>query len=199
MYIGYARVSTYNQNLDSQIDALTQAGCEKILTDKLSGVAERREGFDDALKALRAGDTLVVTKLDRLGRSLKHLIHLVNDLNDKNINLKVLHGNIDTSTPAGKLYFGFSALMAEFERDITIERTMCGLSAARARGRFGGRPKKLNKKDLKSVMALCKDTTIELSDIAKRFNISRTTLWRYTKNYKNKTKEEKEEKEQKVT
>jgi DNA invertase Pin-like site-specific DNA recombinase len=135
MLIGYARVSTQEQNLDLQKDALLHAGCKRIFTDVASGAKSSRTGLDEAIDFLREGDTLVVWKLDRLGRSLKHLIDLVNSLNEKNINFRSLQENIDTTTNEGKLIFHVFGALAEFEREIIRERTQAGLSAARARGR----------------------------------------------------------------
>src|SRR5215813_13908590 len=147
MLVGYARVSTQDQHLDLQLDALHKAGCEKIFTDKMSG-AKARPGLDDALAFLRsgAGDVLVVWKLDRLGRSLIDLVTFINTLKARDIHFKVLTENIDTSSPMGELYFHFTAALAQFERGHIRERTMAGLTAARARGRLGGRPRKLNGK-----------------------------------------------------
>src|SRR5256884_9466727 len=139
--IGYARVSTQDQNLHLQKDALTKAGCEKIFTDTISGSTQERKGLDEALSFLRSGDTLVVWKLDRLGRTMKHLIDTVTQLKDKGIGFKSLTENIDTTTPGGKLIFHVFGSLAEFERDLIRERTQAGLLAARARGRNGGRPK----------------------------------------------------------
>ena len=145
MQIGYARVSTLDQNLDLQIDALNQAGCKKIFQEKITGIKLKREQLQNAIDYLRAGDVLVIWKLDRLGRSLKDLLLIVNELNQKEIGLKSLHENIDTTTPTGKLIFHIFASLAEFEKDVIKERTNAGLKAARARGRVGGRPKKLTR------------------------------------------------------
>src|SRR5215470_4200690 len=140
MLIGYARVSTQDQTLDLQTDALTRAGCEKLFTDTTSGATSGRPGLQEALNHLRAGDTLVVWRLDRLGRTLKHLIATVSDLSDHGIGFKSLQENMDTMTSGGKLIFHIFGALAEFEREVIRERTNAGLQAARARGRFGGRP-----------------------------------------------------------
>src|SRR5689334_18321537 len=143
MNIGYARISTGEQLLDLQRDALTAAGCESIFTDTLTGARASRPGLDEALSYIRKGDTLVVWRLDRLGRSLKHLIETVAALEEQGIGFKSLTEQIDTTTSGGKLIFHVFGALAEFERDLIQERTQAGLRAARARGRVGGRPKKL--------------------------------------------------------
>src|SRR3954447_25059658 len=146
MLIGYARVSTNEQNLDSQKDALSKAGCEEIYSDHVSGTKSRRPGLEDALSHLRGGDTLVVWRLDRLGRSLRHLIDTVTEWQDKGIGFKSLTESIDTTTSGGKLIFHIFGALAEFEREIIKERTLAGLQAARARGRRGGPKYKLTDK-----------------------------------------------------
>ncbi len=146
MKLGYARVSTKDQHLELQIDALTKAGCEKIYQDIASGAGTERPALNEMINHLRPGDVLVIWKLDRLGRSLNHLIGLVNDLMKKNIGLQSLHDPIDTTTAQGRLSFNLFASLAEFERDLIRERTQAGLSAARARGRNGGRPKGIPQK-----------------------------------------------------
>ena len=143
MLIGYARVSTADQILALQKDALQQAGCTKIFTDTASGAKAERTGLDQVLNYVRNGDTLVVWRLDRLGRSLKHLIETITNLNNRNIGFKSITEAIDTTTSGGKLIFHIFGALAEFERDIVRERTNAGLHAARARGRKGGRPKSL--------------------------------------------------------
>ena len=143
MLIGYARVSTSDQTLDLQKDALDKAGCDRIFTDTASGAKAERVGLDEALSYVRPGDTLVVWRLDRLGRSLKHLIETITGLNDRKIGFKSITEAIDTTTSGGKLIFHIFGALAEFERDIIRERTQAGLTAARARGRLGGRPKSL--------------------------------------------------------
>ena len=173
MQIGYARVSTLDQNLDLQIDALNQAGCKKIFQEKITGTKLKREQLQNAIDYLRAGDVLVIWKLDRLGRSLKDLLLIVNELNQKEIGLKSLHENIDTTTPTGKLIFHIFASLAEFEKDVIKERTNAGLKAARARGRVGGRPKKLTDKQLTLLKTLHQDKNTSLSDISNILGISK--------------------------
>src|SRR2546428_930667 len=146
MLIGYARVSTQDQTIHLQKDALEKIGCTKIFTDTISGAKAGRPGLTEALAYVREGDTLVVWRLDRLGRSLKHLIETITALNNRKIGFKSIQENIDTTTSGGKLIFHIFGALAEFERDIIKERTQAGLQAARARGRLGGRPKALNQK-----------------------------------------------------
>jgi len=186
MLIGYARVSKSDgsQILDLQKDALISAGVEdtNIYDDFASGRFDHRIGLLACLKALREGDTLIVWKLDRLGRNLRHLVNLVDDLNKKNIGFKVLTGqgaNIDTTTPNGKLVFGIFAALAEFERELISERTKAGLKAARARGRKGGRPPKMDIPTLKLVMAAMSDHKAIATDLAKRLSITTSTLYKY--------------------
>ena len=179
MQIGYARVSTLDQNLDLQIDALNQAGCKKIFQEKITGTKLKREQLKNAIDYLRAGDVLVIWKLDRLGRSLKDLLLIVNELNQKEIGLKSLHENIDTTTPTGKLIFHIFASLAEFEKDVIKERTNAGLKAARARGRVGGRPKKLTDKQLTLLKTLHQDKNTSLSDISNILGISKKTIYNY--------------------
>ena len=177
--IVYARVSTLDQNLDLQIDALNQAGCKKIFQEKITGTKLKREQLQNAIDYLRAGDVLVIWKLDRLGRSLKDLLLIVNELNQKEIGLKSLHENIDTTTPTGKLIFHIFASLAEFEKDVIKERTNAGLKAARARGRVGGRPKKLTDKQLTLLKTLHQDKNTSLSDISNILGISKKTIYNY--------------------
>src|SRR5947207_2598965 len=184
MLIGYARVSTQDQTLDLQKDALEKIGCSKIFTDTASGAKAQRVGLAEALEYVREGDTLVVWKLDRLGRSLKHLIETVTDLNNRKIGFMSIQEHIDTTTSGGKLIFHIFGALAEFERDIIRERTNAGLQAARARGRLGGRPKAktLNtpkKKALAQSLYDDKDNSIE--EICKTLYISRATLYRYVR------------------
>jgi len=154
MLIGYARVSTSEQNLDSQMDALTEAGCEKIYADKMSGAKADRPELRKAIGDVRVGDTLVVKKLDRLGRSIKNLIELINELHNKKVGFKSLSENIDTTTSGGKLIFHIFGALAEFERDIIHDRTIAGLKAARVRGRQGGRPRKITDKLIQQMKTL---------------------------------------------
>lgn len=181
MLVGYARVSTQDQNLDLQKDALLKAGCEKLFLDKASGALKERPGLHEALSFLREGDTLVVWKLDRLGRSLKNLIEMVNDLNSRNIGFKSLQEAIDTTTSGGKLVFHIFGALAEFEREIIRERTQAGLNAARARGRQGGRPKKMDETKIAAAKQLLKDQTLSIDSICKMLNVSKATLYRNIK------------------
>jgi DNA invertase Pin-like site-specific DNA recombinase len=178
MFIGYARVSTDDQNLDLQRDALQKAGCEQIYTDRVSGTKAERKGLTDALSHLRAGDTLVVWRLDRLGRSLRHLIDTVTDLQERGIGFKSLQESIDTTTSGGKLVFHIFAALAEFESQIIKERTQAGLTAARARGKTGGRPKALTEKQVQMLNNLAADRSNSIEDICRTLGISRTTYYR---------------------
>jgi DNA invertase Pin-like site-specific DNA recombinase len=144
MKIGYARVSTFEQNLDMQIDALNKEDCRQVFTDKVSGTKSSKPAFEKLLESARAGDTIVVWKLDRLGRNTVKLIELVEELAKRKINLKSLSEQVDTTTATGNLFFQFMCILAEHERNIISERTKAGLSSARARGRTGGRPKGLS-------------------------------------------------------
>jgi DNA invertase Pin-like site-specific DNA recombinase len=179
MQIGYARVSTQEQTLNLQQDALTQAGCEKVFTDTISGSQDERLGLSEALSHLRAGDTLVVWRLDRLGRSLRHLIETVTELSQRGIGFRSLTEQIDTTTSGGKLVFHVFGALAEFERDLIRERTQAGLRAARARGRVGGRPKALDPKKVELLQQLYADPANAIDDICRTLRISRTTLYRY--------------------
>jgi DNA invertase Pin-like site-specific DNA recombinase len=161
MLIGYARVSTTDQTLDLQKDALEKAGCSRIFTDTASGAKAERIGLDEAMSHLREGDTLVVWRLDRLGRSLKHLIETITALNNRKIGFKSITEAIDTTTSGGKLIFHIFGALAEFERDIIRERTQAGLNAARARGRKGGRPKALTPKKAQQALTLYNDKNIQ--------------------------------------
>jgi len=181
MNIGYARVSTQDQNLDLQNDALKAAGCENIYTDKMSGAKTNRPGLEEILGFIRKGDTLVVWKLDRLGRSLKHLIQVLNQLDERGVYFKSIQESLDTSTPGGKLIFHVFGALAEFERDIIRERTMAGLAAARARGRKGGRPRKLSKKQVEMAKKLMNDPTISIGEICRTMGVSKATLYRFAK------------------
>lgn len=181
MLIGYARISTQDQTLNLQKDALEKVGCTKIFADTISGAATERKGLEEALSFAREGDTLVVWKLDRLGRSLKHLIGTVSTLNNRQVGLKSLTENIDSTTSGGKLIFHIFGALAEFERDIIRERTQAGLIAARARGRLGGRPKALDDKKAEMARRLYRDKTNAITDICRTLNISRATLYRYVR------------------
>jgi len=179
MFIGYARVSTDDQHLDLQKDALTKSGCERIYEDKASGAINDRKGLIKAINYLREGDTLVVWRLDRLARSLKNLIEIVGQLANKKIGLKSLQESVDTTTSGGKLVFHIFGALAEFERDIIRERTKAGLESARARGRKGGRPVKFDNKMKLSAQKLLKDKDISISDVCHQLRISKATLYRH--------------------
>lgn len=179
LLIGYARVSTHEQNLDLQIDALRRHGCEKIFTEKTSGGKVLRQGLEETLEYIREGDTLVVWKLDRLGRSLKHLIEIVNDLNEKGIQFHSLQENIDTNSSGGKLIFYVFGALAEFERENIRERTKAGLIASRARGRLGGRPRAMDERKLKMAQSLMKDPNYSVKEICETLQVSKATLYRY--------------------
>jgi DNA invertase Pin-like site-specific DNA recombinase len=179
MEIGYARVSTLVQSVDLQTDALTQAGCRQIFTDTISGAKVERKGLADALSHLRPGDTLVVWRLDRLGRTLPHLIQTVEDLKSRDIGFKSLTESIDTTTSAGQLIFHIFGALAEFERNLIRERTQAGLTAARARGRIGGRRRALDAKQIAQARTLYAEKSNSIQDICRTLKISRTTLWRY--------------------
>jgi DNA invertase Pin-like site-specific DNA recombinase len=178
MLIGYARVSTLEQNLDLQIDALENAGCEKIFTDKMSG-AKARPGLDEALAFLQPGDVLVVWKLDRLGRRTVKLIQLIEELKERGIGFKSLSNAIDTTTPEGMFIYRISSSFAELERDLARERTLAGLTAARARGRLGGRPRKLKGKQADMAVKMLKDPDTSIDEVCEAFpHVSRRTLYR---------------------
>jgi DNA invertase Pin-like site-specific DNA recombinase len=181
MRIGYARVSTEYQNLALQKDALNKAGCEQIYTDQISGTKARRPGLEQAFSHLRSGDTLVVWRLDRLGRSLRHLIDTVTELQEKGIGFKSLQESIDTTTSGGKLVFHIFGALAEFEREIIKERTQAGLQSARARGRTGGRPKALTPKQVQMLNNLAADPNHSIDEICRTLGIGRTTYYRYVK------------------
>lgn len=181
MKIGYARVSTTEQTLDLQRDALRAAGAEEIYEDTASGSSRQRAGLESCIRALRAGDTLVVWRLDRLGRSLTDLVHLVRDLEQRGVKLASLTEQLETETASGRLQFQLFATLAEFERNLLKERTMAGLRAARARGRQGGRPRKLTEKEALEVRRLFSDRSVPLSTIAKRYGVCRGTIYRYAK------------------
>ena len=176
--IGYARVSTIDQNLDVQTDALTAAGCSRVFKDRASGKLDRRPQLDAALDYLRPGDQLVVTKLDRLGRSLRHLLNLMADLERRRIDLQVIDQGLDTSTPAGKLIFAVIGAVAEFERDLISERTRAGLTAARARGRKGGRRPAMTPERAAVAQQMYDSREHTMAVIAKTVGVSRATLYR---------------------
>lgn len=182
MKIGYARVSTKDQTLAMQVEALKEAGCVTIHEEIASGAKTLRPVLDEIMRNIRAGDTLVIWKLDRLGRNLAHLIHLTTQLREKKVGLISLHDPIDTTTSQGRLTFGIFASLAEFERELIRERTQAGLTSARARGRKGGRPKGMSKEALEKATiaeALYKNGTISVKRIAEQLDISKTTLYLY--------------------
>jgi DNA invertase Pin-like site-specific DNA recombinase len=179
MLIGYARVSTQDQNPQLQQDALEEAGCEKVFTEKASGSQRDRPELKAALDYMRPGDSLVVWKLDRLARSLKQLIETVEELEQRDIGFRSLTEAIDTTTTSGKLVFHIFAALAEFERSIIRERTLAGLKAARERGRLGGRPRSLTDDDLSAAKALLGDPDITVEQVAERLGVAASTLYRY--------------------
>src|SRR5665648_289118 len=181
MYIGYARVSTPDQSLDLQKDALNAARCELIYDDVASGTNAERLRMKIALEYMRSGDVRIVLNLDRLGRSLVDLVSIINRLNAEGKGFKCLDQSFDTTTPQGKLIFQLFAALAEFERNIIRERTMAGLAAARARGHLGGRKPKMTLDDVKLAKVLIEDVTIPLADIANKFKVSVKTLRRSVK------------------
>lgn len=190
MKVGYARVSTGLQNLDLQQDSLMNFGCEKIFVDKISGIKTKREGLTEALNFVRKGDTLVVWRLDRLGRNMQELIQVVNDLNEKGISFYSLQENItmDKKNSTGQLMFHLFAAFAEFERNLILERSTAGREAARSRGRLGGRPEKFTDKDIEMLKTLVANGT-PIKDISEMWGVSRTTIYRYL----NKTLDKKKE------
>jgi len=181
MYIGYARVSTQDQHLDLQQDALRQAGCTQIIVDQVSGTVAERPGLAKLKEILRAEDTLVVWRLDRLGRSLKDLIAWVAWLEQAGIGLRSLHEALDTTTPSGKLTFHIFGALAEFERQLIQERTQAGLRVARARGRLGGRPKALPMEKRQWAVQLYQEKKIAVKHICELMGISKPTLYAYVR------------------
>ncbi len=179
MLVGYARVSTHEQNLDMQNDALKKAGCGKIFIDKVSSVAASRPGIEEALSYLREGDTLIVWRLDRLGRSLKHLIQMVGAFEEKKIGFQSIQEAINTAQSGGKLIFHMFGALAEFERQLIVERTLAGLDAARARGKKGGRPKALNEKERDLAVRLYNERKNSVMEICQILKISKPTLYNY--------------------
>ena len=192
MKIGYARVSTGLQNLNLQEDQLNQYGCEKIFSDHISGSKSKRPGLDKAIEFARAGDTIVVWRLDRLGRNMEDLITLVNKINNRGVSFHSLEENItmDKSSSTGQLLFHLFAAFAEFERNLILERSSAGRIAARARGRYGGRPEKLNKQDLKLLKTLY-DNGTPIKTIAEQWKVSRTTIYRYLNKLNNQENKDK--------
>lgn len=193
MKIGYARVSTKDQNLDLQIEALEKAGCEKIYQEKVSGSTKNRPELDKMIDQFREGDELYVWRLDRLGRSLKHIIDLVLNLSNKGIIIKGLTDGVDTSTTNGRLFLNLMASLSEYERELIRERTNAGLQSARARGRTGGRPKGYAKETISKLLILrsvYKDRTKAPEEIYKPLGLTRATFYRYAKILDNHTNEE---------
>ena len=179
MLIGYARVSTQDQDPEMQVDALRKVGCEKIFVEKASGAKRDRPELLSAIEYAREDDTIVVWKLDRLARSLKQLIETVERLEGRNVGFKSLTETIDTTTPSGRLVFTIFAGLAEFERSIIRERTIAGLESARSRGRVGGRPRSVSDEDISVAKALLKDPDITVRKVAERIGCSEATLYRY--------------------
>jgi len=181
MLIGYARVSTMDQNPEMQVDALNEAGCKKIFTEKISGADKKRHQLQRALEYMREGDTLVVWKLSRLARSLTQIINTVNDLEKRKIGLKVLTQNIDTGTPEGRLFFHMNAAFDQFQREIIVENTRAGLKSARKKGRTGGRPIVMTNDKIRMAQAMLKDSEHYpfISDIIKAIGVGRTTFYRH--------------------
>jgi len=176
MIIGYARVSTQDQNPEFQVDALERAGCEQIFQEKLTGRLRERPELSQCLRTLRKGDVLVVWKLDRLARSLKDLVEIVQELNDREIGFKSLTEAIDTTSSGGRLVFHIFGALAEFEHDLIRERTIAGLQAARARGRKGGRRPAMSDSDIRKAAAMLSDPQITKTEVASHFGVTRTTL-----------------------
>lgn len=179
MFVGYARVSTVDQNVAPQIDELKKAGCEKIFHDKISGAKSDRPGLQEALDFLREGDSLVVWRLDRLGRSLKHLLETVSLLEGRGIGFRSLQESIDTTTSGGRLIFHIFGALAEFERNLIRERTLAGLRAARARGRKGGRPRALDMNKIELAYRLYDEKKHPIKEICQMLGISKPTLYGY--------------------
>jgi len=177
--IGYARVSTADQKLDRQMDALREAGCERIFEDVASGAKAERPGLDRMLDTLREGDVVVIMKLSRLGRSLRHLVKLVDDFRERGVGFRSLTEGFDTTTAGGRFVFSVMAAMAEFEREIIVERTRSGLAAARARGRVGGRKPVMTPRTVQMAAALMADRSNTVVEIAEELGVSRRTLYRY--------------------
>jgi DNA invertase Pin-like site-specific DNA recombinase len=191
--IGYARVSTGLQNLNLQEDRLNQYGCEKIFSDHISGSRSKRPGLDKAIEFARSGDTIVVWRLDRLGRNMEDLITLVNELNNRGVSFHSLEENItmDKSSSTGQLLFHLFAAFAEFERNLILERSSAGRMAARARGRYGGRPEKLNKQEILTLLKTLYDNGTPIKTIAEQWKVSRTTIYRYLNKLNNQENKDK--------
>lgn len=179
MKIGYARVSTPDQSLNGQIDRLEDVNCDRIFSDIASGGKASRPELDAMLGLLREGDTLIITKLDRLGRSLRHLLNLIHDLGERNIGVRAIDQGIDTTTAAGRMVLHFLGAIAEFERELNHERTINGLRAARARGKVGGRKPKLGKAKISQLRQMAENPANSIADICATFNISKSSFYRY--------------------
>ena len=185
MLVGYARVSTSDQKLDLQLDALREAGCEKTFSDQASGGAgsgsgkTERPGLSEALAFARTGDTIVVWRLDRFGRSLKDLVGRVEELRERGVGFRSLTEGVDTTSPTGKLVFHMFGALAEFERDLIRERTMAGLASARARGRQGGRPRAMDEEKVRVASRLMKDPEVSVAEVCRAVGVSSATLYRY--------------------
>lgn len=179
MKFGYARVSTSEQDLTPQLEALASAGCDEVLSEKASGTAVSRPELGRLLDKVRKGDVVVVWRLDRLGRSIRHLLELVELFAARGVELVSLHEQIDTTTATGKMMVHLFAMLAEFERNLISERTKAGLSAARARGRKGGRPKSVSDQQLKLARAMLKDDKVTVTEVARHLGVARSTLYRY--------------------
>lgn len=175
---GYGRVSTLDQNLDAQKDALLRAGVDKVFLEKITGTKASRPQLDLVMQILRSGDTLVITRMDRLGRSAKDLLTIVSELGDRGVNLEIIEQHIDTKTAEGKLFFTMVAAFAEFEHSMMVSRTKDGLAAARARGRLGGRKAKLTALQIKEIQRLYQARELSVQEIASMFNVSRPTVYR---------------------
>ena len=181
MLIGYARVSTGDQSLTLQIDALEEAGCERVFQDQVSGIVNTRPNLNQALDFARPGDTLIVWRLDRLSRSLRDLIETVTLLESRGVQLKSLHESIDTASSSGKLIFHLFGALAEFERNLIKERTLAGLQAARSRGRKGGRPPSLDAENRKLAVKLYNDKNYSVNQVCQMMGISKPTLYKYVR------------------
>jgi DNA invertase Pin-like site-specific DNA recombinase len=181
MRIGYARVSTLEQNLDAQRHALTQAGCQRIVEESASGAATDRPGLDRLMDMLRPGDAVVVWRLDRLGRSLAHLVALAGQIEARGAALVSLSETLDTTSPGGRLVFHVFAALAEFERGLIRERTLAGLAVARARGRLGGRPRRLDATRRAEAVGLYVARSLPVAEICRLFHISKPTLYAYVR------------------
>ena len=179
MLVGYARVSTPDQRLDLQLDALREAGCERTFTDEASGSKADRPGLAEALSFVRTGDALVVWRLDRFGRSLKDLVGRVEELRERSVGFRSLTEGVDTTSSTGKLVFHVFGALAEFERDLIRERTMAGLASARARGRKGGRPRAMDEEKVRVASRLMKDPEVSVAEVCRAVGVSSATLYRY--------------------